>query len=226
MRFQNAIDFKPLYKNEATSDVQFKMNDRNDSEQIIHAHKAILMCQSAVFDRMFYGDLKEGPIITITDVSAEAFCEFLQFFYSSEFDLTAEHIVEVIQLVDKYDVTKLRAFCEQYLEETLTPADTYWYYELSLSFNLSVNMLNKLEDLICEKPMLFLQYGAKGGSSSLALKNLLESDRWKCDEIDIFEGALAWARSSLTNKNEIVSNDNIRRELGDCLHYITFAFRS
>lgn len=222
MRFQNTIDFKPLYKNATTSDIQFKINDRNETEQIVHAHKAILMCQSTVFERMFYGDLKEGPIITITDVSAEAFCEFLAFFYSAEFDLTADHIVEVIQLVDKYDVTKLRTFCEQYLEETLTQEDTYWYYELALSFNLSLSMVNKLEDLICEKPMLYLQHGVKGGSNALALKNLLESDRWKCDEIQIFEGALAWARASLANKNEIVSNENITVELGDCLNYIRF----
>lgn len=52
---------------------------------------------SPVFDSTFFGDLKEGAVVNII-------CEFLQFFYMDEIQLTFVNIFEVIKLIEKYDV--------------------------------------------------------------------------------------------------------------------------
>lgn len=226
MSIKNNIDLKPLYKDSATSDIAFILNNRSGIGTTIPAHKLILKCQSSVFDRMFYGGLNDEPIIKIPDVCAEAFTEFLQFFYLTEFDLTTENIAEVFKLIDKYDTPGFWSLCEKHLERTMTPNIAYLYYELALSFNLSKRLSERLEAIICEDPKKAFQIGVTGGSNLLVLTNLLQSNRLHCKEIDIFDGAISWAKASLESKGISDTEQNIRLELGDCIKYIRFPIMS
>jgi hypothetical protein len=121
MSVKNKVNNEPLYKNELTADIHFVVVNKNGTKIKIPAHKNILMSRSSLFEKMFYGDLKEeGPIVTITDVCAEAFEEFLQFFYIEEFNLTTENLPGVFQLIDKYDTVSFWPFCKHFLDETMT----------------------------------------------------------------------------------------------------------
>lgn len=222
MSIKNIISLAPLYKDSITSDVEFILTDRSGNETKIPAHKLLLKCQSSVFDRMFYGDLNDGPTIKIPDVCAEAFTEFLQFFYLTEFDLTTDSIAEVFKLIDKYDTPGFWSLCESHLERTIGPECAYLYYELALSFNLSKVLIEKLETTICEDPKKAFEIGVTGGSNLLVLTNILQSNQLNCKEIDIFDGVISWAKASLESKSMPASEHNIRNELGDCIKYIRF----
>lgn len=79
MAIQNVLNYKRLFKNETVSDVYFVVVDQNGAKQRIPALKPLLAAYSPVFDRMFYGELKETGDVEITDVSAEAFEEIVRF---------------------------------------------------------------------------------------------------------------------------------------------------
>lgn len=217
-----SIDYKVLFKNELTSDVKFVLNDRNGIEQIIPAHKAILMSYSPVFEKMFYGSLKEGDSVPLTDVSAEAFTEFLQFFYINKFELTIDSLPEVFKLIDKYEALTFWPFCEEFMKNTISPNVAFVYYELALFYKLSKGVVDTLEDVIFEDPQKTLEYAIKDGSSKMVLEQLLKSERLYCQEIDIFRNVIAWATASLANKDMDISADNIKYEIGNCLKYLRF----
>lgn len=225
MSIKNTINLEVLYQNELSSDVHFVLRNKSDGNfREIPAHKAILASRSPVFERMFWGDhnLNEGALVRISDVSADAFNEFLQFFYFAELDLTSSNIAEVLKLIDKYDVSGCFSLCEAFLERTVTVDLVYLYYELTLSFDMSPKIVNQFENIICKAPQHAFHSGPVGGSSRFVLQNILESGKLKCDEIDIFNGAVSWACVSLTNKGESITTAAIRNELGECLYAIRF----
>lgn len=127
----NILNFARLYKNDVYSDVEFVLRDRDGNRVKIPAHRLVLMVRSSVFERMFYGDLKEDRTVTIVDVSAEAFAEFLQLFYLTKVELTTDNIGEVLKLIDKYDASGLWPVCEAFMDKTLTEVTAYEYYELA-----------------------------------------------------------------------------------------------
>lgn len=68
-------NLKKLYKSERGADVHFVLRSKCfDVESKVPAHRAILAAFSPVFDRMFYGDLKEEPQVENTDVLFASFC--------------------------------------------------------------------------------------------------------------------------------------------------------
>lgn len=229
MSIKNVINLEGLYRNELSSDVHFVLRSKdNNGFSEIPAHKAILASRSPVFERMFWGNhnLNEGDIVNIADVSAEAFVEFLQFFYLAELDLTTANIAEVLKLIDKYDVSGCFLLCESFLDRTVTVELAYLYYELALSFDMSPKIVNKFENIICKAPQHAFRTGPLGGSSRCVLQSILESSKLKCEEIDIFEGAMSWACVSLRNRGANVNVEAIRDELGSCLHLIRFPIMS
>lgn len=174
----------------------------------IPALKPLLAAYSPVFERLFYGYLKEFGDVAITDVSAEAFEEFLQFFYSNEFNLRTDNLPEVFKLIDKYDTAALRSPCERYLAERLSVNVAYVYYELAIAYDLPTDLVKRLERMIRADPKRALIFGPKCGSNRDVLANILQSNKLKCREIDVFEGAMSWAKTS----SEIKRNGTINRK--------------
>ena len=68
-----------LYLKSELADVHFTFPAIGSEK--VSAHKLILASGSSVFKAMFYGQLKEGDTVEITDSNASAFKELLQFFY-------------------------------------------------------------------------------------------------------------------------------------------------
>lgn len=226
MSINNAINLEQLYKDDESADVYFALQNRYGTETKIPAHKSILKSKSAVFHKMFYGELREKSAVTIVDVRAEAFLEYLQFFYLTSFDLTADYMAEILRLMDKYDTLDFIILCDEFIKETAITETAYVYYELALSFNLSDTTKLKLEELICKQPKVAFQFGPAHGSQRAVLVNILQSTKWICEEIDVFDGVMIWARTSLENKNEPITVDSMKAELGDSLNGIRFPLMS
>lgn len=225
MKVKNTVcisTLETLFKHERLSDVNFVLKKREGGLLTVPAQKHILAAWSPVFDAMFFGDLKEGSTVSILDVSAEAFCEFLQFFYLAKVELTPENIVEVCGLIDKYDVPQCLAVCEKYLQLTVTTELAFQYYELALSFMFSKEIIQSFVNIIVMdigktlKSPEFLQ------CTELALKSIIQSDKLMCDEFEVYEAVVAWATASLVKKGLTATPLNIRAELGECFYLIRF----
>lgn len=209
-----------MYLDDVSADIKFTFK-YGDQVEIVPAHKAILASASPVFYTMFYGSLKEGESVEIVDASADAFREFIKFFYLAEVTLRMEHIDEVARLVDRYDILKHVNACITSLGYQLTEANLVWGYILSTSFD-NTELKQICEQTIKVSPGI-LKSEAFLHCDQRILKHILQMDDFACQEIDVFNACLKWAQLSC-QENEFDEKDpkNLRKQLGDCFHLIRF----
>lgn len=108
------------YLNSTTADVYFTFASTDldsTSSTRVPAQKALLACDSEVFEAMFYGPLKESGDIHLSDVSEAAFKEFLQFFYLIKVKLSIENLADVMYLGHKYDFINCIDVCLQFFKD-------------------------------------------------------------------------------------------------------------
>lgn len=222
MSFKTSIDFPDLYKNELSSDVKFILRDRNGVEQIIPAHKILLRSRSREFERLFNFEKRKCDSIVVTEVSAEGFSEFLQYFYRPV-TLTAKNLPEVFMLSDKYDTPALRTFCEKFLEETMCPDTMCVYYDLALLYDLPNIVIRKLENMISRHFKEASNRSVSGGGFTKSnLISLLQSESFPHRESNIFHNVITWAEKSLQRQNMDATVANVEMAISDLLPYIRF----
>ncbi|XP_010459900.1 PREDICTED: BTB/POZ domain-containing protein At1g21780 [Camelina sativa] len=105
----------------------------------LSAHKAILSASSTVFKSMFHHDLKEkeSSTIHIDDMSRESCMALLSYLYGN---ITQEdfwkHRLALLGAANKYDITDLKASCEESLMEDINSGNVLerlqeaWLYQL------------------------------------------------------------------------------------------------
>lgn len=103
------------------------------------AHKAILSASSTVFKSMFHHDLKEkeSSTIHIDDMSRESCMALLSYLYGN---ITQKdfwkHRLALLGAANKYDITDLKAACEESLMEDINSGNVLerlqeaWLYQL------------------------------------------------------------------------------------------------
>lgn len=209
-----------LYLNAELADVQFVF-DTDGEPQKLPANKAILAVQSAVFNRMFFGQLKEKGDVIIVDFEVDEFKEFLQFFYLSKITLTIENIGGVVRLADKYDILNRLTDCIPYLYENLISENMCCGYELALQLN-NVEFIDFCEDDISYFTRTVYSSDAFLACSKNTLERILNIDL-SCRAIDIFKAVLEWAKFACKKQNSDGNQaTNLRAQLGDCLKLVPF----
>lgn len=211
-----------LFKSERLSDVHFRLKKKSGENVLVPAHKFVMASSSRVFEAMFFGISKKGSIVNIVDVSADAFSEFLQFFYLSEVHLTPKNIAEVCKLIAKYDVPQCIPICGTFLSSTATANNAIPYIELALSFNMSDKLIESIMITIIKNGPAILQSAAFRNCKQFILHLILVL-LYDCEEIDILNGAISWATESLVRKGQLNATlADVRNELGTCINFIRF----
>lgn len=217
-----------LYLDTRTADVTFTFPTANsangDNDDCIHltAHKAILSA-SPVFEAMFFGPAKETGTIRIVDVSPAAFKEFLQFFYLTRVELTAQHLIDVMNLGKKYMIADCLVACTEFCVATLKLENMCWGYELAILFDLH-ELRRFCEQKIGQYPCEFFRSDSFLNCDVDVLRNVLQLTALECSEAAVFDGCMAWAKQayaphrppSLLNANEL------RTQLNDLFYEIRF----
>lgn len=171
---------------------------------------------------MFYGSLKEGEIVKITDSNASAFKQFLQLIYLPEITFTMDHINEVLRLADKYDMLTSLRTCIPFLESQLTKENVVTVHQLAILLENS-----KLKE-ICEKWIRAFTNEVLKSEAFLecdqkVVEYILQSDVLECCETDILEACIKWAASSCQKNGLDEKNPkNLRNQLGNYIHLIRF----
>lgn len=221
--FHPPSNLRKLYLNEATADVHFVFEKERVAEvERIPAHKCLLAIASPVFQRMFFGELKEETDVRIVDVSADGFSEFLQFFYMEEVNLTGDNFAEVMTLADKYDVPGCMHLCEQFLEMTLTLDSICWCYELATLFHLQ-HLIDMCEERICLETKIIFESDGFLHCPRQILERILSLERLSCDEIDVLHAGMRWATEACKRAHiDATVATNRRQQLAECFDLIRF----
>lgn len=211
-------EYEDLYLNFESADVNFIF--KNDGKLKIPAHKSILSAVSPVFNAMFFGGLREEGDVTIVDASPSAFKEFLQLFYLPKMTFTMANCEEVACLVDKYDAEQRFTDCAYNdCDESLN--NLCWGLYLAIILH-DEKLMQFYEAKICWESKTLFKSNTFIHCDQMVLKVILEMDFMVCEEIDVFNAVLSWAKS-ICKQNGIDENEsNMRSQLGNCFHLIRF----
>lgn len=207
-----------LYLDEKTADVYFEFGDGIER---VPAHKNILSTGSRVFETMF-GSLPEGDEVTIGNGNSSAFKEFLQFFYLDEVAMTSENIVEVMNYLREYRIEGCMPKCVDFLKDTTTNNDVCTIYQLALQFNLD-NLKTFCERKISAFAEDVLTTDDFLNCDENVFKSIVQMDSLICDEVNVFDACLEWAKKSCEKKNlDAGKVRNLRAQLKESLFSIHF----
>lgn len=212
-----------LYSEPKFIDVHFSFISNGGRVTRIPAHKNLLATNSDVFEKMFYGDLKEDGDVKITDISADVFKEFLQFFYLSQVQLTDEHIAGVLYLGNKYNVEMCVDACVKILKGGLTNENVCTTLSLAI-FHDHKDLMKACEMRILLNTSDVLESAGFLECNKNALAHILKMNVLSCSEVDVFQACMAWVRTK--SQQNTVSKAIVKRYLGDLYYEIRFASMS
>ncbi|XP_065346492.1 RCC1 and BTB domain-containing protein 2-like, partial [Cloeon dipterum] len=120
---------KKSFNRADTADVVFVVEGKK-----IHAHKAILIMQCALFETMFLGDWKESHEREqiIKHHSYDAFFAFLKYFYTNEVDLQPDLALELFALAHFYHMIDLQKECLKIIKRGVTVENAASIYDKAI----------------------------------------------------------------------------------------------
>lgn len=214
----STVAMEKLYLDNDSADVYFIFGDGSNDERI-PAHKAILSATNDAFRAMFYGDLRESGDIKIEDASADAFKEFLQFFYRGTVKLTMDHIQDVAYLVKKYLIPQCLRICEQFLLDSMKIDNVCFSYGLASRFDLS-DLTEKCDELFTQQTDAVFQTVGFLECDKSILDHILKLQMLSCSELQVFIASMAWVKAA--SGQQKVSKPIIMKHLGKSFLDIRF----
>lgn len=209
-----------LYMQEEKADVYFIFESTSDR---IPAHKLLLASGSDVFDAMFYGPLKEEGDIKMVDISADAFKEFLQFFYFNRVPLSIENVADVMYLGNKYDVKECLLLCSNWLTIHITTDNVMSALSLAIMYDQKP-LLESCECEIRSHLTDVLQSPCFLECERQLLGHILQMDDFDCSETELFEASMSWVKAN--SKQDKLTRDIVQTHLGDLFYRIRFGSMS
>jgi len=127
---------KELRNKPNTADIQLKTGN-----ELIPAHKAILLAQSSVFEAMFqtkYAEGSENAVIEIIDITAPVLKRFLDMLYGQGclYD-DQDQLVDILYAADKYQVADIKRACEKELICLMNALNLTDLYQIASIYNAS-----------------------------------------------------------------------------------------
>lgn len=211
-----------LYLNSSMTDVKFVLAAELGGFDVVSSHKFILASGSVVFNDMFYGPLSiDNNEIQIDDVSADAFKEFLQFFYLDEVRLTTKNIVNVTNLCEKFQLIDCLKSCATSLRYSLTTDDICWGYALALSLK-DKNLIHFCEQKIQENVPEVIDSDSFLQCDHAIMEKLLALFSLSCSPYEIVTACMKWAKAKCAQNGVLRTPKNLRNSLNYLFNQIPF----
>lgn len=211
-----------LYLNSSMTDVKFVLTAELGGFDVVSSHKFILASGSAVFDDMFYGPLSiDNNEIQIDDVSADAFKEFLQFFYLDEVRLTTKNILSVTNLCEKFQLIDCLKSCATSLRYSLTTDDICWGYALALSLK-DKNLIHFCEKKIQENVPEVIDSDSFLQCDHATMTKIFDLLSLSCSPYEIVTACMKWAKAKCAQNGVLRTPKNLRNSLNNLFNRIPF----
>lgn len=205
-----------LYLKPDKADVYFWFES---SGELIPAHKILLASGSNVFEKMFYGSLKEKDEISIVDVSAEVFRKFLQFFYFNKVDVKIEETADIMYLGHKYDVDGCLEVCANILTNHITIDNLVSTYGLAIGYNVK-QLQQQCESKIRTHSKAIFQTNSFLECDKEVLYHILKIDYLPCSVTEVFEACMLWTRA--ISGEQTLTREIMQTHFGNLLYEIHF----
>ncbi|PAA57339.1 hypothetical protein BOX15_Mlig022360g3, partial [Macrostomum lignano] len=201
-----------LFNCSQTADVRLLLGDRT-----LHAHKLVLSAASPVFRAMLTGDWLESGSgcvrLDLADDQLGCFADVLRFMYTGRVILdSAERLLEVHRLADKYAVSSLLQLCGSRISELLrigqtagpeSPLATRGEFSPAQLCHLACLPEPRISRLARFNLLVDIGDDLRRGRTAAAflpvpaelpdlLERLLADDNLDAPEVNIFDGLAAW----------------------------------
>jgi hypothetical protein len=208
-----------MFNNSDMSDVRLACEC---SEKTFYVHKYLLGTRSAVFRAMFYGGLADnGPIVRLPDTNEESLEQFLRFLYTEECTLTADNVVATMYLANKYIIPSLNKKCVNFLLENLNTANVLDILEPATRFK-EKELKKQCLKLIQSNTSEVVNSRGFTDMSQPTLAILLNQDKLKIPEVELFQAVLKWIDSQCECKNLKTTGENRRSIIGEAIYGFRF----
>ena len=208
-----------MFNNSDMSDVRLACEC---SEKTFYVHKYLLGTRSAVFRAMFYGGLADsGPIVRLSDTNEESLEQFLTFLYTEECTLTADNVVAIMYLANKYNIPSLNKKCVNFLLENLNTANVLDILEPATRFK-EKELKKQCLKLIQSNTSEVVDSRGFNDMSQTTLAILLNQDKLKIPEVKLFQAVLKWIHLQCSRKNLEPTHKNRRSIIGEAIYGFRF----
>ena len=208
-----------MFNNSDMSDVRLACEC---SEKTFYVHKYLLGTRSAVFRAMFYGGLADsGPIVRLPDTNEESLEQFLRFLYTEECTLTTDNVVATMYLANKYIIPSLNKKCVNFLLENLNTANVLDILEPATRFK-EKELKKQCLKLIQSNTSEVVASDSFNDTSQPTLAILLNQDKLKIPEVELFQAVLKWIHLQCSRKNLEPTHKNRRSIIGEAIYGFRF----
>lgn len=214
-----------LYLNRKRADVMFTFGEKTSKTGKyveIPAHQIILASGSKEFDGIFCENIKQKHCIPIVDASAEAFGEFLRFFYWTKVELSTQNIIEVTKLCKKYKIAdSYLSNCHNLFKYLTSIENVCWAFEFYLFLNHD-NHIKCCENKIKENSLQIFKSSSFLQCDQTMLMKILDLVIPVCSVSEVVAACMEWSKAECKQKKLRENTTNLRAQFGESFHQIPF----
>ncbi|XP_055322465.1 BTB/POZ domain-containing protein 6-like [Sitodiplosis mosellana] len=185
----------------------------------------IILASSPWLENMFFGSLTESGEVNMnnSNVSSRSFKEFLRYVYTGKANLTMDNIREMMYLADESLDQEIFDECENFLIKEITVDNIFSVYQLALRHERAGRLKTVCEEEICVNAETTFKSASFEQIQYDFLENILKCDSLVCEEKDIFDACIGWAKAAC-RRNGIDQHNplNVRAQVGESLYQIRF----
>ena len=216
---------KRMYNNSLMSDINFIVRDSETERKIsIPAHKYVLAIGSPVFYKMFYGDLSEkSDSVELVDADSVSLLELFRFLYSDETHLTADCVLRVMYLAEKYMIPGLLEECAEFLSNQIDADNALDILKQCEFFGDTEQLQERCWSIVDLQTRQCLRSKSFLATSETILATLVKRDTLDIEERELLRAVVSWAEAQCKGLSLEPIAKNIRKFLGGVMGHIRFS---
>lgn len=189
----------------------------------IHAHRNVLAAFSPKYKAQFYGPQPDKGEIRVKGITADAFEEFIKFFYGEPVNYSIENIEGILSQAKQCLINVFVQECEIFLANSIKEENLLWSYRLAILYELETLLKIAEEKIVMNVPKIFATNEFLQCEQYVLMGILSIEPFVDCKESNLFEGCISWARAACRRKNITDKNPkNVRAQLNGVLDGICF----
>lgn len=216
---------KRMYNNSLMSDINFIVRESETERKMsIPAHKYVLAIGSPVFYKMFYGDLSEkSDSVELVDADSNSLLELFRFLYSDETHLTAECVLRVMYLAEKYMIPGLLDECAEFLSNEIDANNALDILKQCELFGDTDQLQERCWNIVDLQTRQCLRSKSFLSTSGTILEALVKRETLDIDERELYRAVISWAGAQCKAHSLEPIAKNIRKFLGGVMAHIRFS---